>query len=153
LFFPIARAKSTAKTCYTNAKHTTQPKSTETLAVKQQHNNPTTQHHNNTTTALTTDANRWIHGIQNNPVYALAQKFGVETMHTNYTNLEYYSPNGSIVSNLLIDGLVQDFQNLPIPAFICLSTRVRRALSFSLSLSMSLLFQEKHISILSTHSS
>eukprot|EP00729_Bicosta_minor_P012876 gene12876-11762_t len=54
----------------------------------------------------------WIHGIQNNAVYALAQKFGVETMYTDYDNLDYFSPNGTIVPDADIDPIYETMSDL-----------------------------------------
>lgn len=33
----------------------------------------------------------WIHGIKNNPVYELAQKYSIKTTPTDYLNVEYVS--------------------------------------------------------------
>jgi len=39
----------------------------------------------------------WIHGIKNNPVYELAQKYSIKTTPTDYLNVEYHKNDGTLV--------------------------------------------------------
>lgn len=40
----------------------------------------------------------WIHGIENNPIYALTQKYGVETRVTDYDAVKVFLANGEAVA-------------------------------------------------------
>lgn len=47
----------------------------------------------------------WIHGITGNPLYALAQKYGVSVKSTNYDNQIYFGPGGQTVNTTYTEDL------------------------------------------------
>lgn len=51
----------------------------------------------------------WIHGIKTNPLYEMANKFGVQTMVTDYDNLRVFDHTGTEVADSKIETLYDKF--------------------------------------------